>query len=77
METALGVPIVVVDYTDVDGLSNTLDALGVHTIISAMSNYDDFAGNKPRNVELIRAAEASKTTRRILSSHWAAPYSEK
>lgn len=65
----------VVDYSDVEGLTRVLEENHVHTVISAMTmlHYGD---SGPREIELIRAADASKTTKRLVSSHWGPPHTE-
>lgn len=76
LESTLGVPVIAVDYSDVDGLVKKLEDLAIHTVISAMSNYDDAKENHPPEIELIRAADASSITKRMIASRWSAPYGE-
>lgn len=65
----------VVDYSDIEVLTRILEEHNVHTVISAimMLRYGD---NGPQEIELIRAADASKTTKRMISSHWGPPHTE-
>ncbi|KAH8691252.1 hypothetical protein BGW36DRAFT_363589 [Talaromyces proteolyticus] len=77
LESALGVAVIPVDYSDVDSLTKILEDLDIHTVISALSNYNDAEDNSPPEVELIRAADASTTTKRMISSVWSAPYSDR
>lgn len=65
----------VVDYSDIEGLTRVLEENNVHTVISAMMmlRYGEVG---PREIELIRAADASKTTKRMVSSHWGPPHIE-
>ncbi|KAL7911437.1 NAD(P)-binding protein [Trichoderma velutinum] len=67
----LGAPIIAVDYTNVPELAKTLEAHGVHTIISTI-NMRTTEGEPPE-IEFIRAADASKSTKRIISSEWGIP----
>ncbi|KAF7554088.1 hypothetical protein G7Z17_g3149 [Cylindrodendrum hubeiense] len=67
----LGASIVAVDYTNVPELTNTLELYDVHTIISTI-NMRTMEGEPPE-VELIRAADASKSTKRMISSEWGVP----
>lgn len=77
LERMLGVPVIPIDYLDVDGLTKKLEDLGIHTVVSALSNYDDAKGNCPPELELIRAADASPVTKRMVTSRWSAPYSDR
>ncbi|TVY52519.1 Oxidoreductase swnN, partial [Lachnellula suecica] len=77
LSLTLGIPIIAVDYSDTPSLTKKLQELQIHTVISAMSNYDDAAGSHPKEVELIQAADASVATKRFVASRWSAPYSEK
>ncbi|KAM0247106.1 hypothetical protein ACHAQJ_009961 [Trichoderma viride] len=67
----LGAPIIAVDYTNVPELANTLETYGVHTVISTI-NMRTTEGEPPE-IELIRAADASKSTKRMISSEWGIP----
>ncbi|KAK3319634.1 hypothetical protein B0T19DRAFT_432790 [Cercophora scortea] len=67
----LGVQILAVDYTDVVGLTKTLEDHNVHTLISAIVMWTK--ENGAAEVNLIKATDASRTTKRMISSDWAAP----
>ncbi|KAI1395075.1 NAD(P)-binding protein [Hypoxylon fuscum] len=67
----VGASIIAVDYTNVSELANTLERHGVHTVISTI-NMRTTEGEPPE-VELIRAADASKSTKRMISSEWGVP----
>jgi uncharacterized protein YbjT (DUF2867 family) len=71
----LGAPIIVVDYSDVDSLRNVLEENKVDTVVSALSSMPD--QGTPPEVSLVRAAEASKVTRRFVASNWGFPLSLK
>ncbi|SPO06379.1 uncharacterized protein DNG_09068 [Cephalotrichum gorgonifer] len=72
LEAELKTPIIAVDYADVEGLARVLEENNVHTVISAL-NMAQLGDNVPREPELIRAADASKTTKRMISSDWGPP----
>ncbi|KFY43847.1 hypothetical protein V494_01784 [Pseudogymnoascus sp. VKM F-4513 (FW-928)] len=67
----LGAPIIAVDYFNVPELTQTLEKHGVHTVISTI-NMRTTEGEPPE-IELIRAADASKSTKRMISSEWGIP----
>ncbi|KAL6409927.1 hypothetical protein AUP68_06333 [Ilyonectria robusta] len=71
----LGAPIIVVDYSDVESLKDVFEQNGIDTIVSALSSMPE--GGAPPEVNLVRAAEASKTTRRFIASNWGFPLSLK
>lgn len=64
-----------VSYDDVPGLTKMLEDNNVHTVISAITMMP-IDGSTPKEVELIHAADASKTTKRLISSDWGIPYDE-
>lgn len=66
-----------IDYSDIASLTKKLDDLHVHTVISTLTDYDDAEGNVPPEIELIQAADASTTTKRMISSVWSAKYDSK
>ena len=68
----LGVPILTVDYADVKVLTEVLEDNKVDTVISAM-DMTSHDRSTPGEFGLIEAAEASKTTRRMISSDWGTP----
>lgn len=70
LEKALGVRIVIVDYSDVDSLVLQLQENNVRTLISALGSR-----SPPENeFSLISAAEQSKTTQRYIPSVWGVKY---
>jgi ABC-type phosphate/phosphonate transport system substrate-binding protein len=77
LEKELGVPIVVVDYADIQAVVKILEENNVDTVISAINMLSAPSGEQPREIEIIRAADASKTTRRMMSSHWGGPHPPK
>lgn len=68
-------PIIVVDYADIKGVAKALEENNIHTLISAMTMVPS-DGSSPKEVELIRAADASQTTKRMVSSDWGLPHTE-
>jgi uncharacterized protein YbjT (DUF2867 family) len=64
----IGAPIVPVDYTDVDTIVKVLEENNVHTLISALYMMPDAGG--PLEPNLIKAADASKVTKRFIGSDW-------
>ncbi|KAF5004114.1 hypothetical protein FDECE_9387 [Fusarium decemcellulare] len=67
-----GIEVVAVNYHDVERLTKTLEVYDVDTVISALFVTTD---GTPQ-VNLVRAAELSKKTRRFIPSIWGIPYSE-
>jgi hypothetical protein len=67
--------VLAVNYDDVPGLTRTLEDNNVHTVISTITMMP-IDGSTPKEVEVIQAADASKTTRRLISSDWGIPYDE-
>ncbi|EOO02461.1 putative nmra-like family protein [Phaeoacremonium minimum UCRPA7] len=68
LEAELDVTVLAVDYSNINAVTKTLEQHNVHTVISALSLLP-FNG-PPKEVELIRAADASKTTKRFIPSDW-------
>ena len=62
-----------VDYADVLSLTRVLEDNNIHTVISAISMMH-MGGHGPREIEFIRAADASKTTKRMISSDCGPPH---
>ncbi|KAH6961727.1 hypothetical protein BKA56DRAFT_424379, partial [Ilyonectria sp. MPI-CAGE-AT-0026] len=75
-EAELGVPIIPVDYSNVEALTKVLEENNVHTVISAQTMLPTPGSGGPKEIELIRAADASKTTKRMISSDWGLPHTE-
>jgi nucleoside-diphosphate-sugar epimerase len=72
LEAKLGAAIIPVDYNDVAATTRALEGNNVHTVISAISMMI-LDGTNPE-ISLIAAADASKATRRIISSGWGIPH---
>ncbi|KAH6995317.1 hypothetical protein EDB80DRAFT_755383 [Ilyonectria destructans] len=60
LEAELDVPIIAVDYSNVEALTKALEDNNVHI----------------KEVELIRLADVLKTTKRMISSDWGLPHTE-
>ncbi|UPL03669.1 hypothetical protein LCI18_014603 [Fusarium solani-melongenae] len=71
LEAENGIPVIAIDYTDVDSTTKVLEDNKIDTVISTL--FVTFDG-KPQ-VNFIHAAEASKYTRRFIPSIWGIPYS--
>ncbi|KAI8717075.1 NmrA domain-containing protein [Fusarium sp. LHS14.1] len=71
LEAENGIPIIAIDYTDIDSMTKVLEDNKIDTVISAL--FVTFDGKS--QVDLIHAAEASKHTRRFIPSIWGIPYS--
>ncbi|KAM6514468.1 hypothetical protein FSOLCH5_008708 [Fusarium solani] len=71
LEAENGIPIIAIDYDDVDSITKVLEDNKIDTVISTL--FVTFDG-KPQ-VNLVHAAEASKQTRRFIPSIWGIPYS--
>jgi hypothetical protein len=75
LEAEIGVPILAVDYSDVEAAAKLLEDHNVHTVVSGISTHATEVG-APQEAELVRAADLSRTTKRIISSQWGAPIDE-
>lgn len=64
----------VADYSNIDELQNVLEANDVHTVISAVSMEN---GGGESQMNLIEAAERSKSTRRFMPSEFGMVHKEK
>lgn len=62
------IPVVQINYDDVQSIAETLDAHNVHTIISAIGLISDETSRSQLN--LIDAAESSATTKRFIPSEF-------
>ncbi|KAM0436651.1 hypothetical protein ACHAPT_002360 [Fusarium lateritium] len=69
----LGAGILPVDYHDVSALTQLLKEQNVHTVISTVIRAAR-DGSPPPEPEIIRAADASRPTKRIISSDWGIPH---
>ncbi|KAK1635696.1 hypothetical protein BDP81DRAFT_450551 [Colletotrichum phormii] len=67
---APNVRFVAVDYSDIDSLASVLERYNVDTVISAVNNI---TGDNKSELNLIAAAERSKTTRRFIPGHFGVP----
>ncbi|KAB8234146.1 NAD(P)-binding protein [Aspergillus alliaceus] len=73
----LGVTVVSVDYFDTGAFVKALEDHQIHTIISTLSALSMTTTDGPSpELELIKAADISKTTKRIISNSWGIPYTE-
>ncbi|KAL2693472.1 hypothetical protein Neosp_000032 [[Neocosmospora] mangrovei] len=81
----LGVKIITVDYSDIEGITKVLEAKDVHTIMfkddiedvyTLISNVFISDGVTPSQHNLIYAAEASTVTKRFVPSTFDVPYDE-
>lgn len=70
-EPAANVQLVAVDYMDVESLSSILEEYNTETVISAVNNI---TGDNEPELNLIRAAERSKATKRFIPSYFGVPY---
>ncbi|KAK4248804.1 isoflavone reductase [Corynascus novoguineensis] len=75
LEAEIGAPLVPVDYSDVDALAKVLEDNNVDTVVSGIAMHSE-DGSKPHEVELIRAADRSRTTKRLISSEWGVPFKD-
>ncbi|KAK1750079.1 hypothetical protein QBC47DRAFT_394567 [Echria macrotheca] len=75
LEAELGAPIIAVNYDDVEGLAKILDDNNIHTVVSGLAMHLP-GGGAPAEINLIRAADLSKTTRRMISSEWGTEITE-
>ncbi|KAH7397153.1 hypothetical protein BKA66DRAFT_453736 [Pyrenochaeta sp. MPI-SDFR-AT-0127] len=67
----LNIPIIVVDYSSVEGLKKVFEEQKIHTVISALLTIP--GEGVPPEVNMIQAAEASKATERFIPSNWGIP----
>lgn len=67
-----GVPLVAVDYADVQSLKAVLEQHKIHTVISCVGVHDQAIADVQAAV--IQAAEKSSTTKRFIASNWGTPY---
>ncbi|KAF5007111.1 hypothetical protein FDECE_6542 [Fusarium decemcellulare] len=75
LEAKIGARILPVDYFDVNALAQLFEEQHVHTVVSTI-NMAPLDGSAPPEVEIIRAAEKSKPTKRIISSDWGLPHTK-
>ncbi|KAJ3547403.1 hypothetical protein NM208_g1534 [Fusarium decemcellulare] len=65
----LGLPVIEVDYDDIESLRAVLEHHEVHTVISALAMHVIGVGESQLN--LIKAADSSGPTKRFVTSTWA------
>ncbi|KAJ0356677.1 hypothetical protein COL154_010896 [Colletotrichum chrysophilum] len=66
-----GIRFVAVDYANVDSLVSVLQENSTEIVISAVNNI---TGENDAELNLIRAAERSSTTKRFIPSYFGVPY---
>ncbi|KAI0966378.1 NAD(P)-binding protein [Xylaria arbuscula] len=71
LESSIGAKIIPVDYMNVEGTTKILEDNNIHTVISTMT-FRPQEGTIPE-LQLVQAAEASKTTKRYVFNNWGAP----
>ncbi|KAG7410207.1 Oxidoreductase BOA1 [Fusarium oxysporum f. sp. raphani] len=71
LEESLGARVVTVDYSNVDSLASILEKRNVEIVISAVNNI---SGDNDSEINLIRAADKPKTTKRFIPSYFGTPY---
>lgn len=64
-----GVPVIAVDYNDINALKAVLEKHEIQTVISALSLH--IIGVGQSQINLIQAADRSTSTKRFISSSWA------
>lgn len=67
-------PTFTVDYNDIDALTSFLEEHDIHTVICAFGITATSLATSQLN--LIKAADASKATKRFIPSSFAIPYPE-
>ncbi|KAK4446799.1 isoflavone reductase [Podospora aff. communis PSN243] len=75
LEAEIGAPILAVDYSNVDAITKVLEDNNIDTVISGIAMHS-IDGSRPHELEMIRAADKSKTTKRMISSDWGTPVKE-
>ena len=76
LESEIGVPIIIANYDNIAELTKSLEDNNVHTVVSAISMMPSPTGEDPKETALIRAADASTTTKRLISSDWGISHTE-
>jgi uncharacterized protein YbjT (DUF2867 family) len=72
LEAKTGATIIAIDYDNVDSLTKVLEDNQIDTVISTLSIMFTI----DPEINLIRAAEASKSTKRFIPSSWGIAYTE-
>jgi hypothetical protein len=70
--TSSEAPVIGVNYSDVQATTKALEEHNVGTIISTLPLLQ----SNDHELNLIKAAEASRTTKRFIQSSWGIPYTE-
>ncbi|PMB64031.1 hypothetical protein BM221_010197 [Beauveria bassiana] len=76
LEKDIGAPIVPTDYYDTKAITKILEDRNVHTLVSAITMGSPADGRPPPEIQLIQAADASKCTKRMISSDWGFPHTK-
>ncbi|KAH7020566.1 hypothetical protein EDB80DRAFT_560712 [Ilyonectria destructans] len=74
IEADIGVPIVVVDYTNVDSLKDALESNQIDVVISTLNTAS--TDGDPPEIALIRASNVSACTKRFVPSNWSTRFTE-
>ncbi|RYC58603.1 hypothetical protein CHU98_g7601 [Xylaria longipes] len=74
LEASIGATVLAVDYSNIKALAQVLEDNNVHTLISALTF--NVQGGVPPEVQLVLAADASKTTKRYVANNWGVPIQE-
>ncbi|KAI1162027.1 NAD(P)-binding protein [Nemania serpens] len=74
LENSIGATVLAVDYSDTEALTQILEGHNVHTLISALTYRTQ--GSAAPELQLVLAADASKTTRRYVANNWGVPFKE-
>ncbi|KAI9663877.1 MAG: hypothetical protein M1821_007367 [Bathelium mastoideum] len=61
-------PVLVIDYGNVEHVTNLLESNNVHTVISTIAILDEASGKS--ELDLVNAATKSFTTKRFIASNW-------
>ncbi|KAF4463330.1 NAD(P)-binding [Fusarium albosuccineum] len=69
-QEAIEAPVIPLNYANVDDITSALEAHNVHTLISTIVTMNDV---EPE-LNLIKAADKSATTKRFVPSYWATDY---
>ncbi|GME46751.1 putative nmra-like family protein [Neofusicoccum parvum] len=69
------VPVIAVDYSNVNNLRTALEENQVHTVVCALMVMDETAGQS--QINLIKAADKSSSTKRFIVSEYGIPVSSK
>jgi hypothetical protein len=75
LEAEIGVPVLAVDYSDVDAVAKMLEDNKIDTVVSGIA-MGSHGPTPPPEIDLIRAADLSKATKRMISSDWLVPLRE-